>query len=295
MKTDQLFYFLAAAKSQHIAKAAKQLHISPSAISHSISSLESELGLELFEKVGKNIYLTNKGKLLAERSQDILDMINKTKEDLQSDDIELTGKLRLATTHGLLHRWIVPSLSKLLNQHPKIEIECFSLRSSQVVEQVAQGSLDFGICFSPTETPMISSQVISHEQLHIAVRDRHPLLKAPEQQLAKLISSYSCAAPKAFQGIEICIDHPSLKKAAINSNPQFIYDSYDAAAVMVQQSDLWALMPDIFIKCYKLKPLHVPKFSAQTTINLITPKGRPLLKMARLFIESLGSPVLKVL
>jgi LysR family transcriptional activator of glutamate synthase operon len=58
MKIDQLIYFAETAKEEHIGRAAKILGISPSAISHSIASLEGELQLKLFQKKGKNIFLT---------------------------------------------------------------------------------------------------------------------------------------------------------------------------------------------------------------------------------------------
>lgn len=289
MKTDQLVYFLETAKTQHIGKAAKQLHISASAISHSIAALESELGQDLFENVGKNIYLTSKGKLLAERCQEILNLMEKVKEDFQNDDIEFTGKLRLACTHGLLYQWIIPTWSLFYRQHTKLAAEFYSLRSAQVVEQIAKGELDLGICLSPTESPLFISRTLKTESLQIAVRPFHPILKMQKNRRIALLSKLRCAAPKAFQGIEVCFDHPALKKIGVESNAVFIFDSYDAAAKMVADSDIWALMPECFIRWYGLKILNVPGFIAHTTINVLYPKGRSLSKMARKFIEMLDS------
>ncbi len=62
MKFDQLSYFVEAAKQQHLGRAARVLGVSPSTLSHSISSLEEELGRDLFQKKGKTLALTLHGK-----------------------------------------------------------------------------------------------------------------------------------------------------------------------------------------------------------------------------------------
>ena len=107
MKIDQLQYFLETANLEHIGKASKVLAISPSAISHSISSLERELGRDLFEKRGKRIYLTPHGKLLKERASELLMQVESIKEEVTDDkttkEIVSVGTLKgacLAASNG---------------------------------------------------------------------------------------------------------------------------------------------------------------------------------------------------
>src|ERR1700722_3577991 len=109
MKLDQLTYFLETAKQEHIGKASRVLAISPSAISHSISSLEEELGYPLFVKKGKNILLTNQGRLLMERAAEIVQRTQAIKDELTSDKLELQGHFRLAATHVLSAHFLAPS------------------------------------------------------------------------------------------------------------------------------------------------------------------------------------------
>ena len=63
MNLAQLSYFRHLAKIQHYTRASEELHISQSALSHSIASLEDELGCSLFRKEGRNVYLTDDGRL----------------------------------------------------------------------------------------------------------------------------------------------------------------------------------------------------------------------------------------
>ena len=63
MNLAQLSYFRHLSKIQHYTRASEELHISQSALSHSIASLEDELGCSLFRKEGRNVYLTDDGRV----------------------------------------------------------------------------------------------------------------------------------------------------------------------------------------------------------------------------------------
>ncbi|MDO5476061.1 MAG: LysR family transcriptional regulator [Eubacteriales bacterium] len=76
MTLNQLQYFYQAAKTQHFNRAAENLSISQPSLSRAISSLENELGVMLFERVGRNVTLTKAGLLFLEHTERILDNIN---------------------------------------------------------------------------------------------------------------------------------------------------------------------------------------------------------------------------
>jgi len=71
MKLLQLYYFRALAEKEHLYRTATELYISPSALSTTISRLEKELGVQLFDRVGRNIRLNDNGKkILYPRRED---------------------------------------------------------------------------------------------------------------------------------------------------------------------------------------------------------------------------------
>ena len=72
MTLHQLQYFRVMAETLHYTKAAKILHISQPSLSYALSQLESELGVPLFQKVGKRIYLTSFGKAFKKSNENIL-------------------------------------------------------------------------------------------------------------------------------------------------------------------------------------------------------------------------------
>ncbi|WP_374073580.1 LysR family transcriptional regulator [Bdellovibrio bacteriovorus] len=283
MKLDQLTYFLETAKTQHIGKASRRLNVSPSAISHSIAALEDELGHPLFEKVGKAISLSATGRSFAEKIEPLLVALARAKEECQSENVELEGTFRAASTHGLAGGFLLPMLVKLAEENPKLVFEYYSLRSAQVIENVARGDLDFGVCFAPTPSPSLVIHPLRKEPLVIAVKKNHPLTKLKGPELIRSLAQYPQASPKAFVGIEVCEEHPALVKLGVPLNPTFIYDSYEVACEAISQGFYWSLIPELYLEKGNLVKLNIPGFEAITQVCAITPKGRPLPKAIQQF------------
>ena len=261
MKIDQLQYFIETAKHQHIGKASKILHISPSAISHSISALERELGRELFQKKGKNIFLTSYGRLLLERGERLLFQVQQLKDDLSSDEIEFLGHYRLAATHMICEQVITPIWSKFKKKFPKLTAEIFTLRSVQVYRQVIDGECDIGVCFSPQPHPELHERTLHEGNLYIYVRKGHPILKVSKDDLVKEINTTSASLPKAFEGIDVCVTHPVFKKNKIKPNVEMMFDSYAVCIDYLLKSDAWGFLPEWAAESYgkKLERLEVNK------------------------------------
>src|SRR5579862_9863804 len=136
MKLDQLQYFVETAKRQHIGQAAHILHISPSAISHSISALEEELGNPLFIKQGRQIKLTTHGQILLDRAELILAEVERLREELSSEQFKMKGHYRIAATHMLCSEFLTPAWLEIQKQHPDLTATLCSLKSGEVLSRV---------------------------------------------------------------------------------------------------------------------------------------------------------------
>jgi DNA-binding transcriptional LysR family regulator len=286
MKLDQLQYFVTVADTQHIGKAAKTLGISASAISHSVRKLEEDLGQKLFSKAGKNISLTDFGQRVSVRARELLNRAEDMRAEFRSAELPVEGCVRVGATHGISDLLLAPLLGTLQKKHPRLVFEIYSLRSAQVLESVANGTLDLGICFSPQAHPSIAVSYQQNLPMKIAVKPNHRLLRTKGAVSGKEISSYPAASPQAFAGIEVCENHPSLKKAGISSDPALIFDSYEVAANYLKNTDAWCLMPESLIEPLKLKAVKVEKFQAEATMALIHPKSRQPLAV---LLEAIGS------
>lgn len=90
-----LRYFLAAAEQQSISGAAQKLHVTQPTLSRQFMELEEELGHTLFVRSNRKLRLTSKGELFYERARSIVNLFDRTKEEIRAED-ELTGDIRIA-------------------------------------------------------------------------------------------------------------------------------------------------------------------------------------------------------
>ncbi len=73
------------------------------------------------------------------------------------------------------------------------------------------------------------------------------MLKARKSSSLAILSKLPAALPKAFAGIEVCEEHPALKRHLISLERRFAFDSYTAALALVLSSNAWGLLPDILL------------------------------------------------
>ncbi len=88
-------YFLAVAEEKNITRAAERLHIAQPSLSKQLMELERELGKQLLIRGKKQITLTEEGVLLRKRAEEIIELLEKTEQELRSDSQELSGDLYL--------------------------------------------------------------------------------------------------------------------------------------------------------------------------------------------------------
>ena len=101
MELRNIVAFVRVSELQSFSRAAEQLGYSQSAVTVQVRQLEQELGAALFERIGKNIRLTQAGQRLLPRALEILTAVRRA-EGTMRDPQELTGRLRVGTAESLL-------------------------------------------------------------------------------------------------------------------------------------------------------------------------------------------------
>lgn len=100
MHLEQLEYIVEIAKAGSLTKAAQNKHVTLSAISQSLSSLEAELGIALFTRSRLGAVPTSEGRVIIKKAFEVLSKIEEIQEEAQSSANTLSGELRLATIPG---------------------------------------------------------------------------------------------------------------------------------------------------------------------------------------------------
>lgn len=124
LTTNELQVFLAAAETENFSEAGRRLGVSQPAISMQIKALEDRLGLELFQRSGRHISLSEAGRALVPMARETIERVIGIEETMASMQGEVVGLLKLAcsTTAG---KYILPPLlSGLMARHPQVEVVC---------------------------------------------------------------------------------------------------------------------------------------------------------------------------
>jgi DNA-binding transcriptional LysR family regulator len=168
--------FLSAAESLNFSETAKQLHLSQPTVSHHIKSLEEDLSVELFERAGTGLRLTEAGRLLVPWARRLLH----DSADLQaimSSLREAAGELRIAcsTTAG---KYILPQLAARFRQrYPGIQVRIPACAPEQVSLNLLDGDAHIGVLSREVRDPSLEIQEFFHDRIVLIAPADHPWIK----------------------------------------------------------------------------------------------------------------------
>jgi DNA-binding transcriptional LysR family regulator len=170
MELLQLKYFQIVAKHEHMTLAAKELQIAQPSLSKTISRLEEDLGVPLFERKKRQIRLNSYGKLFLERVEKVFTELNEGKREL----LELAGNTEKSITLAVSISRLLPSLIKSFQQeYPDVRFQQFLESTSSMKAELEQGSIDFCISSLPVEGDEIVWEPLMTEEICLIVPHGH--------------------------------------------------------------------------------------------------------------------------
>ncbi len=176
MDTQLLQAFASVAEGGSFSIAAEQLHLTQPAVSKRIALLESQLDCRLFDRVGRQITLTEAGRALLPHAQSVLQEIRLAKRHIQDLRGGVTGVLTMGISHHLgLHR-LPPILKKFTHDYPDVRLDIDFLDSEEAYERVLLGEVEMGvITLAPEAKPSLDQIPLWRDELVITVAPDHPL------------------------------------------------------------------------------------------------------------------------
>lgn len=157
---DQLRTLVAITDLGTFSKAALALHLAQPTVSLHISELESRLGTALVVRGGKNVQPTSAGALLVERARRLLRDADDAVDAVKRHVDGRTGRVRLATSTGVVV-YLLPQVLQAMEQaHPDIDVEVSILGSAETLERLRQGTIDVGLVATPQ--PLQRGLVMTH-------------------------------------------------------------------------------------------------------------------------------------
>ena len=151
MEIRVLKYFLLVAREENITKAANLLHLTQPTLSRQLMQLEEELGVQLFRRSKHHIILTEEGMLLRRRAEEIVALADKTKDDLQHREEQLSGTVAVGSGELRSSRFLAQLLTAFQTENPLVSFAIYSGNSDNIKERIERGLLDVGLLQEPVD------------------------------------------------------------------------------------------------------------------------------------------------
>lgn len=157
--------------------AAKQLHLSQSAVSHQLRGLEQRLGVELFRREGRRLCITAAGEKLVELAQQVLQPMLQTELQLRRGSFRERPKLRVATQCYTAYHWLPSALQALMTEHPQVELVLQGDVVGDADEQLRHDHADLVLCVLPPKKGTFQRVALFKDELMLAVPRGHALAR----------------------------------------------------------------------------------------------------------------------
>jgi len=194
MELRHLRYFVAVGDEQHYGRAAKQLHVAQPALSRQIQDLEEEIGVKLFDRLGRGVKISTAGKSFLEDARRILQQVTEATARAKRAASGQSGTLRVGFVESISWDGVVPdSFWQFRESQPDAELQLKPLSSLQQIEAIRSGQLDGGFLFTMVNIERELAQLeVDVLNLMLAAPKGHPLTKlkkaGKETQLDQLRS-----------------------------------------------------------------------------------------------------------
>ena len=181
----QLQVFEKVASHLNYSRAAEELYLSQPAVSMQIKQLEGNIGLPLFEQMGKKIFLTEAGRELFHYSRSIAQQL--AEMEAVFDEMKGLGKGKLTLSVVNTANYFTPQLlAKFCRQHPNINVTLQVANRDAVLKQLADNSIDLAIMGKPPEGLDISAEPFMDNPLVVIAAPDHPLTRLNRVKFAQL-------------------------------------------------------------------------------------------------------------
>lgn len=254
MDISALQAFISVARYESFSKASDALYITQPAVSKRVSSLEHELGTQLFNRIARQISLTEAGKQLLPRAQELVSQA----EDMQryasnlSDDI--SGNLSVAIAHHIgLHR--MPPILKAFNQrYPNVELDILFEDSDKAFAAVQAGDIEFAVITLPATLPdKLSKQRIWQDRLQVVVGLDHPLAQQHERSSGarnpkptdlplESLQAYSCVLPSKDTETHKIVSR-EFERRGLSLSVQMQTNNLETLKMLTEAGLGWSVLP----------------------------------------------------
>lgn len=234
--------FLAIAETGSFSLAAERLHLTQPAVSKRIAALELQLDVRLFDRLGREVGLTEAGRALLPRAYQIINVLDDTRRALSNLNGEISGRLTLATSHHIgLHR-LPPLLRAFTRHYPLVSLDIRFLDSEVAYEEVLHGRAELAVITLAPETRLpVRAVPVWNDPLDFVAAPEHPLASNGTVSLADVARH-----PAVFPGSNTFthhIVHKLFESQGLTPNIAMSTNYMETIKMMVSIGLAWSVLP----------------------------------------------------
>ncbi|MBD5772182.1 LysR family transcriptional regulator [Marinomonas colpomeniae] len=281
----ELLTFIKVAETGSFSEAGTQLFVTQPAISKRIAALESNLGVRLLDRIGRQVQLTEAGIRLLPKARKMAEDLQDIKRSMSLQMEGVSGELRISTSHHVGLRRLPETLKKFQQDFPSAQLDIEFSQSEEAYQDVLKGRAELGIItLSNKENPLIESVPIWSDPLTCVVSKDHPLALSKNLNLTEL-AQHTCVLPNkntfTRQIAEQVFGKQGLKpQVRMNTN------NLETLAMLVSIGWGWSLLPSTLVD-ERLVVLNLPDLNVERKLGVIHHKQKTLSRAAIAFIELL--------
>jgi DNA-binding transcriptional LysR family regulator len=183
-----------------IAGAAEALAFTPSAVSQQLAQLQREAGVELLHKVGRRLELTDAGRTLVVRAEELLTRVEEVEAELAAHAQQVRGTVRVGAFQTVAMALVLPAIERLA--HPELHVELVESEAEESLPAVVRGELEVAIAEEYDHAPrprlaQLHRDYLEPDRLVIALPRGHPAAGRPGPVSLAALRDDHWAAPRA--------------------------------------------------------------------------------------------------
>lgn len=186
MEISQLKYFCALANTRHFTRTARDISISQSALSRSITKLEQELGTPLFKRGSREVLLTSAGERFLVHAERALRELETARQEIADDRDPERGVISLSFMHSLGIHILPQLLSEFRQLYPRIQFTLNQDNSSVQAQNLLAGKSDICLCSIMANMDQLAWVCLYTEELFAALPKDHPFAQRSSIELREL-------------------------------------------------------------------------------------------------------------
>ncbi|MER2517767.1 MAG: LysR substrate-binding domain-containing protein [Candidatus Accumulibacter phosphatis] len=165
MELRQLRYFVAIAKHGSFSKAAEQVFVAQSALSHQLAQLEAELGTRLLHRSRRGVELSESGRIFLAHAMAILRQVDDAIASVRNNAGDPSGKVVFGVPHSASNALALPLLQAVRQHLPKVELELTEELTGNLVQQLRSGQINLALLFDDGSIAEFACEYLLDEAL----------------------------------------------------------------------------------------------------------------------------------